>query len=198
MARHVRRSSRRPRLSAAQAEAIRKAFYAATATVEGRFAKGQFVADGDKLYKVVSGGIRYHEDVRTLLYGVAPVARPPKEWKATRTLRATIEEILRDGNQAPNSRALRAGDAGREIPTTASIAKWEDGKPDSLASFPRLEVREEDVIVAVRPIYDDAPIVAWVRDPKLAKAVLAAIEIAPRPHHVTEAHVKMRAPKLET
>jgi hypothetical protein len=182
-------------LTQAQAEAIRKAFDAAPATVEGRFAKGAFITDGGKLWKVVSGGIRYHEDVSTALYGVAPVVRPPKEWKATCTLQDMLATILRDGTQTPDSRAAKRLGDDQNVPVVAKIASWEDSKPGSLASFPYLTIHEDGVIVAVRPIYDDSPIVAWIRNPKLAKTALDAIAIAPKPFAVASATVKIRAPK---
>lgn len=188
------RSSYRPRrrgLTQAQTDAIRRAFDAAPATVEGRFAKGQLVADGDRVWKVVSGGIRYHEDVSTALYGVAP-ARPPKEWKATVTLRAAIEKVLREGTHTPLSRGLRGGETGQEVPAGIEVARWEDGKPDSLASFPHLRVFDDNLILAVRPIYDDSPVVAWVRDRKLAKIVLEAIAVSPKAYFLPEAQVKER------
>lgn len=39
-----------------------KAYAACNHTVEGNLAKGSVVCDGDQAYKVVTYGIRYHED----------------------------------------------------------------------------------------------------------------------------------------
>lgn len=193
--------SKRPKtrvLTGAQAEKAREAFAAAPATIEGRYARGQLVADGENVYKVISIGIRYHEDVSNCLYGVAP-ARAPKEWKATNLLRQTIEKILKwdgIGTHDPQSRGVRDDKPSAAMPTGLQlVAKWEDGQPDSLASFPYLQVFAGGFVLAIRPNYDDSPSVAWVKDERLAAQLVKAIEVSPKPYYIQSARVRQRTPK---
>ena len=93
---HYARQAPAPRrMTDAQVAANRRAFDKAPATIEGRYSKGDLIQSYDgRVWKVVSRGIRYHEDVHSALYGVAPVVRPPATITATLTLRAAIETVL--------------------------------------------------------------------------------------------------------
>lgn len=190
-----RRAPKRRGLTDAQIEANRKRFAECAHTIHGRFIRDQLIAEiGDptKVWKVMTYGIRYHEDVSLCIYGVKP-ARAPKEYTATVELRNAIDVIVRTGQNEPGSRggSMRPEDQ-EAMPQAEKITGWQDGRPGSLASFPWLSIHEGGIIRAVRPNYDDSPNMAWVRDQKLAARLIAAIEVAPKPYHVAETHVSVR------
>lgn len=189
--RKFRRPTRRT-LTDSQLAANRKRFAECAHTIHGRFARGQLVVDYDdgRVWRVVTYGICYHEDVASCIYGVKP-ARAPREYTATRTLREAIGRVCSTGTQEPGSRA--GDESQRPRPDTgAKIAEWRDGRPDSLASFPYVQIYPGGVIRAVRPIYDDSPIVAWVRDEVLTAKLVAAIKISPDPYHIPDTEVSGR------
>lgn len=189
----------RPRqLTAAQSEANGKRFAEAAYTIEGRYARNQLVSNyAGEVYRVTTYGIRYHEDVESRLYGAAP-AKAPKEWKATVFLREAIETVLKQGTHEPNS---GSGNPKKKkpMPTTLPIElSWRYTMPEApLAAGDYLSV-QGDYVRAVRPIYDDAPDVAWMHDAKLSKKIREAIAIAPEPYRLANANVLPKPKKKKT
>lgn len=190
----------RPRpLTQAQIDAQWKKYETCPFIVEGRFSRDDLVTDDDQVYRIATIGFRYHEDVATRLYG-ATKAKAPKEWTATCALRKAIKTILRSGMHEKGSRGEPYKDGirqGQDMPTAAVTHRWQDGEPNSYASFPSLTIHEGGIIRAVRPNYDDSPSVAWIQDHGLAKNLIDAIAIVPRPMHIPEAHVRARKQQEE-
>lgn len=204
MARFRNYGRQRRGLTAAQEAAHKKAWDACDHTVNGRFAKGCVVADwGGQTWKIMTYGVAYHEDVSGRLYGVKP-CRGPKGWAETRQLREAIAHVRSDGTHEPGTAGgLRKNEAGEWIneqqprPEGAAIAEWRDGRAGSLASFPTLTVYEGGIVGVQCPIYDDAPIVAWVRDAKLAARLAKAIAACPAPVSLPEVTVAEKAVTLK-
>ena len=186
------RARRARGLTEAQQRAHDAAWAAREGTVEGRYTRGEVVAGADgQCWRISTYGVRYHEDVSTRLYGVLR-ARAPKGYTETIEIRLGIEEIRSNGTHEPGS---RGGTAETQVtrPGGAKVAMWRDAKPGSLASFPELTVYEGGVVGVWCPIYDDAPVVAWVQDPRRAARLLACISKVPQPVHLVVARIKLRA-----
>lgn len=185
---HPHRRSSRPRargLTPQQQQAHDAANAACDHQIVGRFARGDVVAGHDgHPWKIMTYGIRYHEDRDDRVYGVQPVARGPKGWSETCALRSAIERIQREGVR------------DQPRPEIPHVAAWRDGEPNSYASFPVLTIYEGGIVGVYCPIYDDAPIVAWVHDPKLARSLLAAIQRCPAPVHLPRVEVRERTVRL--
>ena len=189
-----RYGSRRRGLTPAQQAAHDKAYAECDHTIRGRYAKGDVVAERNgQAWKVVTYGIAYHEDCSDRIYGVQPV-RGPKGWRQTVELRAAIEHVRSEGIQEPGSRA--ANGPGQERPDSAALAKWQDGRPDSLASFPVLTVYEGGLIGVWCPNYDDSPTVAWIHDVKLATRLKRAIGACPSPVLLPETTVRAKTVRV--
>lgn len=187
---------KRKGLTDAQVEANRKRFQEAEYTVEGRYTRDALVTDGRDVYRIVTYGISYHEDVSSRLYG-ANKARPPKEWKATTFLRGCIESVLAEGTHEPRSRGGRKGKKKKAMPVNSPAEfRWEDGQPNSMASFPYLTLHG-DCVLATQPHYDDAPSVAWKQDAKLCQQIREAASIAPKPYLLPNATIKPRKSSKE-
>lgn len=189
----MRNQRRAPKMSQKTIDANRKRFQECSHTAEGRFSKGDTIADySGNLYRIETIGFRYHENVSSALYGAKPI-RDTKEYAATRKLRTAIGSILQTGTHEPGSRGIAVDADAAKCPGTEKVAEWRDGRPGSLASFPYIQIYQGYIIRVIRPIYDDAPSIAWVIDTKLARALLAAIEISPKPVNFHEASVKARS-----
>lgn len=193
---YSRRRPTRPRQpTEKQVAAAQKRWAECDHTVEGRFARGAILADHrGSIWRIHTRGRRYHEDVPTAIYGVRP-ARPPKAFAASQRLRQVIESVLRDGTQEPGS---RAGGTQQELPAEAAevTARWTDQEPNSFAQRPFLELRGE-YLRAVRPIYDDSPVMAWRRaTPKELRKIAADMELAPKGVHLPRTHVRERTVRI--
>lgn len=190
------RSAPKPRmLSPAQDAANFKRFQEAPFTTEGRFRRDLLVTDGREVYRIVTHGIRYHEDVDLRLYG-ATKARAPKEWTATMFVRECIERVLKEGTHEPRSRGGNKKKRADMPVNSPAELRWEDGQPNSMASFPYLTLHGEYVL-ATQPNSDDAPSVAWKQDAKLCEKIREAAAIAPTPYHLPTASVRPREKKSE-
>lgn len=183
----------------AQIAASERAWAEAHGSIHGRFAKGLHVLDhSGQCYVTTRPGRRYHEDSSSLLYPVKACRTPPAA-AATERLREIIRDVLRTGVHEPGSRGGWSAqpDGGVkmdqfESPTGSELARWQDAKPGSLASYPHLEVREGGWLRAVQPNYDDSPSMAWLQSPRLAKEAQKLIAKAPRPVHLDRVHVTLR------
>lgn len=159
-----------------------------TAPAPGKIWKvGAIVADratGD-VYRVAAKPVRYHEDAAPVYRLTKAKAETiPAGYASGRRLADLICAIQRYGNHTPGS---RGGDPSRRAPVPDGLTRerFERPKrdPNSYADMPSLTLREIDygrlVAIAVTPIYDDAPIVAW-RDltPAERASVRADIETA--------------------
>jgi len=190
-------------LTAAQQEAHDKAYAACDYTVNGRFTKGDVISDHQgRAWKIVTYGIRYHEDVSDCIYGVRP-ARGPEGWKETQEIRAAIEHIGFAGTHEPGGRGgvRRNGDQWiderQARPAGAALVSWTDARYQSLASFPRITIYEHGIIGVVCPIYDDAPVLMWMQDEMLNSRLSNAIRACPRAVTLPEASVCERTLKLK-
>lgn len=182
-------------LSPAQDAANFKRFQEAPFTITGRFKRDLLVTDGRDVYRIVTHGIIYHEDAGSRLYG-ATKARAPKEWTATMFLHGCVESILKEGTHEPRSRASnRKKRANLPVHSPAEF-RWEDGQPNSMASFPFLTLHG-DYVLATSPNSDDAPSVAWKRDAALCKKIREAAAVAPKPYNLPRAEVKPRKSSTE-
>ncbi|HVA29625.1 MAG TPA: hypothetical protein VNF68_15690 [Candidatus Baltobacteraceae bacterium] len=187
-AQHVRCASAAKAGAAANERGWQTARYTAT----GRFSMGAIIADGENLYRVVTRGRRYHEDVGEAIYGVEPIEATP-EWIATCRLRSAIDEVLKRGTHTPGSRHLIGTDrVGVCVPVQPVTAKWTYRcSAKSLASGDDLVVRG-DVVEVLQPNYDDAASNAWLWDANLASVLTDAIALAPEPIYYTTARVSAR------
>jgi len=182
-------------LTAAQQKAHDEAYAACDHTVDGRHNKGDVLADyKGGTWKVVTYGIRYHEDVSNRIYGVQP-CRGPKGWAETCELRRAIEAIRMKGTRTVADRVPEGIPVGPR-PESPAVATWRDGRAGSLASFPELTIYEGGIVGVYCPVYDDSPIVAWIRDVALAKRLAKAIAACPSPVHLPEVNVRERRIKL--
>jgi hypothetical protein len=176
-------------------EANQRRFDAAEYTVHGRFTRDQLVTDGERVYRIVTVGIAYHEDADSRLYGVA-TARPPKEWTATKFLRDTIKSVLCDGTHEPESRGATKKRRTGYIPNKISQELiWTDRPQGSVAWSPHTYLSVHgDCVRAVQPVPDDAPIVTWVQDPALVRKIKAAVLLCPNPFPIATTNITKREP----
>jgi len=138
-------------------------------------------------WKLSKKGIRFHADDPSVIRGAKP-CRPPVEFAASRALRAVRDDVLRSGDRGP----VPAAAAG------TSTTVWTDRVPGRHDVNPRLEVRSDGVFVAVRPVYDDAPTVAWRRaTPAESKAVAEALAVAPEGAHLPVVDVRERTVRVD-
>lgn len=197
-----RKSSGRRGLTSAQQAAHEKAFSACNHTLEGNFSKGAVICDGEQAYKIVTYGIRYHEDVGSNIYGVTPCR--PKGWKETCELRNLIDNLPGHKHDKDSRGGWTTSDDGKfidnRVPMPAAgdvVATWGDHRPESpLASFPRITVYANHIIRVEKPNYDDSPTEIWSEDAKLAKRVSRLIAKCPKPVGLRRCHVKERRTKL--
>lgn len=187
-----RRPSKRRGLTAAQQAAHDKAYEACDHTITGSFSKGAVVADASgQTWKVVTYGIRYHEDVASCIYGVQPT-RGPKGWKETCKIRDSIREILTTGTHTPKSRGA-GGERTGQIPECKELVAWQDKSVSApLATMETLYVCDHDVVRVVQPIYDDSPLIAWVQDKKLNARLWKAVNACPQPILLPQVSVRER------
>lgn len=138
-----------------------------------KWVTGAIVRDAtDTLYRVVGAPIRYHEDCLPM-QRVREVRVPPADWVAVARLLA-IMELLRATGTPTSERSVRPA-APYPTDATGEALKWEARREaNSYAAFPRIDVRG-DVLRYVEPIYDDEPIITWLRDSALADEARALI-----------------------
>lgn len=146
------------------------------------------------VWRLTRKGVRYHHDVRSLLHG-ARRAKAPPPWAASLRLRALIERVLREGDHEPGSR----GGSGEGTACPAGPrTRWTDQQPGSYGSRPWLEVGDDGVVRAVRPVYDDSPVVAWMR---LSAAELRRVRkdlaLAPVGVHLPVVHITERTVQVD-
>lgn len=150
-------------------------------TVNGIGIGGTIVSCHGRTFKVAAKGRRYHEDRRDLIYDATPCAAP-KAWAASEELRGIIEAIIGAGGTG----------AGGAI-----VATWTDQEPGSYARRPYLEMHDSGAIRAVRPMYDDAPLVGWSTDRATARRVEKLMKVAPVGVHLQRAQVKERTVRID-
>ena len=137
-------------------------------------------SDG-RYWRLSRKGIRYHEDVRSLLHGAAP-ARPPKEVAASDRIRAALVATLSAGGELP------PGDA-------RPAQKWQDAPraAGSTAPTDSLELYAGRWVRACRPVYDDMPRTGARQLTAREWAALEAdIAIAPRGVRLPRVEVRER------
>lgn len=153
-----------------------------TITVPGRRKKwvtGALVRDqhGHELYRVTGAPRHYHEDCLAD-QKVSKVREVPEDWQRVVRLMGIMEQVRTSGMHTP---ASRGGYEQQPVPATngAPVARWEARRDaSSYASYPTIEARA-DVLVYCQPIYDDSPVVTWLRDAALADEVRALIATQP-------------------
>lgn len=169
-----------------------KRYQAAPAMIRGRFTLDQIVTDGQDLYRVISHGIRCHEDSPDLMYGVQKIRATP-EWSATEFLRHCVALVIRKGTHEPGSRGIVGRKRAKALPASyAADFTWRDAKPGSLVMPDTVSVHGTCVRV-VHPISDDAPSIAWLDDAQLCERVRTHAAIAPTPPDVPVVQVIKRS-----
>lgn len=169
----------------------------ANVPAEGKkWVKGTLLRDRDTgdLVKVAPGRtVHYHGD-RLAVQRVTAVRSVPESYAAARRLVSIIEGTLADGAHTPESRGASASaHPAAPAPTTDAEAQTWTAQRDrnSLASYPTVTVRG-DVVTAMRPVYDDSPVVAWVEDATLAEEVRTLIGQTPSLCRYPEVTVTIR------
>ena len=136
-------------------------------------------ADG-RVWRLSRRGVRYHEDVRSLLHGAAP-ARPPKDVAASARIRALLEALI---------------EGGGELPATAEpLSRWRDApiSAGSMASTDSLSLYPDRWVRACKPVYDDLPRTGVQQLTAREWAALEAdIAIAPRGVRLPRVEVRER------
>lgn len=123
------------------------------------------VRDGRTLFRVVGKPIHYHEDCLAM-QEVSQVRKVPEDWQRVSRL-LEIMDLLKTTGYSTSSRSVRPV-APYPTDVVGDAVRWTArDDPNSYAQFPYLDVRG-DVLLYVEPIYDDEPIVGWLRDQALA------------------------------
>lgn len=195
MAKGRRYGGSRRGLTDAQRAANDRAWDECDHYIGGSFSRGAIITDSSPrltAWKINTYGRKYHEDC-PCDYGVV-ACRGPKGWTETVLIRAAIKTVLETGTHEPGSRGTSGADVAR--PAGAAIASWTDRRYNSHATLPTITVYDGGVIGAVKPNYDDSPSVTWIRDAKLAKKILVAIQKQPTPVILPEANVRERFSRI--
>ena len=133
------------------------------------------------LYRVTGKPARYHDDAPPV-QRVTKVRDLPPEWRSAIRMLEIMGKVRSTGMHTPSSRGAYGlpSDRIRDMPDTAGDSvEWvarQDEK--SYASYPFIEVHG-DLLRVVEPIYDDSPIVVWLRDAALADEARSLIAAKP-------------------
>lgn len=148
------------------------------------------------VFRLAKKGRRYHSDASTRLHDAKRI-RPPPAVAASRRLREVIADVLATGTHTPESRGAPGRTDIADIPE-GSWQTWKDDEPESYARRPYLHVFDDDnIVVAVRPIYDDAPVIAWKRLSKAAmRKVRADVKRAPQGVHLRRVNVQEKTTRV--
>lgn len=142
---------------------------------------GALLREGNRLYRVSSGPIHYHEDCLPM-QRVSTVRALPPDWQAAMRLLAIMDQVEMEGTHTPESRGAYGPRAEQVAPLPAVSGegvRWEARRDaESYASYDWIEVYG-DVLRCVRPMYDDSPVITWLCDSALADEARALIATRP-------------------